>query len=132
MMKKILTLIVLLAIVWAVPALRNRIGLAAVPVLEKLGPAGEKAANPFRRWEARNELSFYLRMMNDDRTEARALPDERDFSEWVRRRMPEETGIDPWGGSYWLRRRGNEYIVGSNGPDGVRDTPDDVTQSATM
>jgi hypothetical protein len=115
-----------------VPAARNRIGVAALPLLERMGPLGERAANPFRRWEARNEMMFFLRIMQDDRTESRALPDERGFQEWVRRRMPQETGADPWGGDYWLRRRGSEYTIGSNGPDGVRDTDDDVTHSATM
>jgi hypothetical protein len=131
-MKKLVTFVVVLAVIWAIPGLRNRIGVAALPLLDRLGPVGEKAADPFRGWKARNDAAFYLRIINDDRTEQRPLPDERTFTEWVRRRMPEESGVDPWDGEYWLRRRGTVFTVGSSGPDGERDTDDDVTQTATF
>lgn len=131
-MKRILFLILALAIIWAIPGVRNRIGVAALPLLERLGPVGQKAADPFRRWKARNDQEFYLRMINDDHAEGRALPEERTFMDWVDRRMPQETGLDPWDREYWLRRRGMTFTVGSNGPDGERDTADDVTHSATF
>ena len=131
-MKRFIVFIVVLAVVWAIPEARNRIGVAALPLLERLGPVGEAMANPFRRWKARNESEFFLRMMNDDHAEARALPEERSFKEWVLRRMPEETGVDPWGGDYWLRRRGTTFTVISSGPDRQPDTADDVTVTETF
>ena len=131
-MKRFIVFIVVLAIVWAIPEARNRIGVAALPLLERLGPVGERVANPFRKWKARSESEFYLRMINDDHAEARPLPEERQFKEWVLRRMPEETGVDPWGSDYWLRRRGTMFTVGSSGPDGQRDTADDVAVTETF
>ena len=131
-MKKIIFLILALAIVWALPDVRNRLGVVLLPVFERLGPVGEKLADPVRAFKARNQLAFYLRIINDDRTEARPLPEERSFTDWVRRRMPEEDGIDPWGNPYWMRRRGNTFTVGSDGPDGVRETADDETQVASF
>lgn len=131
-MKKIIILVVVLAIVWAIPDVRNRIGGAAVPLLDRLGPVGEAIANPFREVRARNELKFFLRILNDDRAEGRQIPDERRFTEWVDRRMPEESGIDPWGNAYWMRRRGNTFTVGSDGVDRTRDTEDDVIQTLTF
>jgi hypothetical protein len=131
-MKKIIFLILALAIAWAIPGVRNRIGVAVLPVLERLGPIGERLGNPARAFKARNQLAFFLRIINDDRTEARPVPEERTFTQWIRGRMPEEDGIDPWGNPYWLRRRGNTFTVGTNGPDGVRDTADDETQVATF
>jgi hypothetical protein len=131
-MKKIVFLILALAIAWAIPGVRNRIGVAVLPVLERLGPVGEKLANPARAFKARNQLAFFLRIINDDRTEARALPEDRTFTQWVRGRMPQESGIDPWGNPYWLRRRGTTFMVGTDGPDGVRDTADGETQVATF
>lgn len=131
-MKKIIILVLALALIWAIPGMRQRIGIAALPLLERLGPVGERAANPVRGVKARNDARFFLRMLKDDRTEGRALPDGRNFEEWMRRRTPQESGIDPWGKPYWLRREGSTYIVGSDGADGVRDTEDDVTQAATI
>lgn len=130
-MKKFILFVLILAIVWAIPDVRNRIGAASVPLLSRLGPVGERIADPFREVRARNEMKFFLRILGDDRSEGRQLPDERAFSQWVRRRMPEETGIDPWGNPYWLRRGPRTFIIGSNGADGQRDTNDDVTQSLT-
>jgi hypothetical protein len=131
-MKKVIIVVLALAIIWAIPPIRNRLGLVALPLLEKLGPVGEKMANPVRGFRAKNELAFFLRILHDDHTEGRQLPDERAFLQWVRRRMPEESGIDPWGNSYWLRRSGRTYTAGSNGPDGARDTGDDLTQALTI
>jgi hypothetical protein len=131
-MKKIIFLVLALAILWAIPGVRQRIGVAMLPLLERLGPVGEKVADPVRAFKARNEMSFFLRILLDDRTEGRRLPDERSFTNWVRERMPQETGIDPWGNTYWLRRQTNAWVVGSNGPDGERDTEDDVVQEAVI
>jgi hypothetical protein len=131
-MKKAVFIVLALAIIWAIPGARNRIGVALLPVFERLGPVGEAAANPVRAFQARNDLSFILRILQDERTEGRQLPDERTFPDWIRRRMPQESGLDPWGNAYWLRRTGNVYVAGSNGPDGERDTEDDVVQQATI
>ncbi|HEX6133389.1 MAG TPA: hypothetical protein VFZ24_05485 [Longimicrobiales bacterium] len=128
-MKKLIGAVLVLAIIWAIPDLRNRIGMAAVPLLDRLGPVGEAIANPFREVRARNEIKFFLRILNDDRTEGRQVPDEGTFIQWVDRRMPQETGIDPWGSQYWLQRRGNTFTVGSSGVDRERDTDDDVVET---
>lgn len=131
-MKKAIFIVLALAIIWAIPNVRQRIGVALLPAFERLGPIGEKAADPIRGVKARNQLSFFLRIISDDHAENRQLPDERTFREWMDRRMPQESGIDPWGNEYWLRRRGNAFTAGSNGPDGVRDTDDDVIQETTV
>lgn len=131
-MKKAIFLVLALAIIWAIPGVRQRIGLAMLPVLEKLGPVGDFAASPVRAFKARNELAFFLRIMQDDDAEGRALPNERTFADWIDRRMPQETGIDPWGQAYWLERRGSTFTVGSSGADAERGTDDDVTQQSTI
>ena len=131
-MKKAIFIVLALAIIWAIPNVRQRIGVALLPAFERLGPIGEKVADPIRGVKARNQMSFFLRIITDDHAEGRQLPDESTFREWMNRRMPQETGIDPWGNEYWLRRRGNAFTAGSNGPDGVRDTDDDVIQETTV
>jgi hypothetical protein len=131
-MKKILMLVIVLAIIWAVPGLRHRIGFAALPLLERLGPVGERMATPMHNMKARNQVSFYLRIMRDEQTEGRQLPDARSFTQWTARRFPSEPATDPWGNAFWLSRDGRRYTIGSNGADGQRGTADDVTESATF
>lgn len=131
-MKKAIFVVLALAIIWAIPGVRQRIGVAMLPLFERLGPVGEKAANPVRAFQARTDLSFFLRMIQDDETEGRTLPDPRSFKQWIDRRLPEETGIDPWGNEYWLRLTGTTFTTGSNGADGVRDTEDDIMQHETI
>lgn len=132
-MKKILALIVILAAVWAIPVARQNIGAAALPLLNKLGPVGESIANPVRNFQAKNQAAFFLRILNDDVTEGRQLPDPRRFGEWMLQRTPREEHLDPWGNPYWMRRSGRSTVtIGSNGADGVRDTDDDVTDTATF
>lgn len=131
-MKKAILAVLVLAIIWAIPDVRNRIGVALMPVLERLGPVGEKIANPVRAFQARNDLGFFLRIMEEDDTQGRRLPDTAGFSDWLEERMPQESGIDPWGEPYWMRRTGNRITVGSNGPDMLAKTEDDIVQEAAV
>jgi hypothetical protein len=131
-MKKILVLVIILALIWAVPGARERIGGAALPVLDRLGPAGEWLATPVRNLKARGQTKFFLRQLRDDATEGRELPDAARFADWLQRRVPREEHDDPWGRPYWLNREGRAFSVGSDGADGVRGTDDDVVESATL
>jgi hypothetical protein len=131
-MKKLIFLVLALAVIWAIPDLRNRVGVALLPLLERLGPVGERVADPVRAFKARNHLSFILRIISDDEAEKRQLPDAGSFKQWMSQRMPQESPLDPWGNEYWLTRRGTAFTVGSNGPDAVRATDDDVIQEASI
>lgn len=131
-MKKLIFLVVALAIIWAIPGVRNRIGVALLPLLERLGPVGERVADPVRAFQVRTHLSFILRIISDDETENRQLPDASSFKQWMSQRMPQESPLDPWGSEYWLERQGRAFRVGSDGPDAVRGTDDDVIQEATI
>jgi hypothetical protein len=129
-MNKIIALIVLLAVIWAVPPVRNRVITAAMPVLEMLGPVGEFAINPMRRHAAKSKATHLHRVMSGDRDAGRAMPEEQQFHEWVRRRIPEEDGLDPWGNPFWIQFRLGALTVGSSGADGTRGNDDDVTHTA--
>lgn len=131
-MKKALIVVVALAIVFAIPDLRNRVGTAALPLLERLGPVGQRMADPFREVSARNEIKFFIRILTDDYADSRPIPDDQTFLQWIDRRMPQETGIDPWDNPYWMRRRDRSIIIGSSGADGVRGTDDDVFERLNL
>lgn len=128
-MKKILAVVVLLALIWAIPPVRARVGAAALPLLERLGPVGEKLLSPSRRYATQNEVIAIARMIANDQNEGRQLPDERGFHEWLTRRVYREDGVDVWGNRFWMRMRRDSVTVGSSGPDGKRTTKDDVTHT---
>jgi hypothetical protein len=128
-MKKILIAVVLVALVWAVPAVRTKVVAAAVPVLERLGPVGDKLLTPSRKYATKNEIIAIARLIANDRTEGRTLPDDRGFNQWLTKRIYREDGIDVWGNRFWMRIRRDSVTVGSNGPDGQRSTGDDVTHT---
>jgi hypothetical protein len=128
-MKKIITIVVILAVLWAIPAVRGRIGVAALPLLEKLGPVADFVVTPAKRFSAKNDASNIMRVITTDFNEGRPVPDARTFQEWLKRRAPLMAANDPWERPYWLVRGRGTITVGSSGVDGKKDTKDDVTHS---
>lgn len=127
MWKKLLVLAVLLGFAWSYPPTRGVMSNALAPVLTKLGPVGRRAAEPTRRYDARNEVDFIADQIEMERTEGRAVPNPRNFQQWLRQHVTtRRDGVDPWGKPYYLARTGMTHTVGSEGADGERDTADDI------
>ena len=129
MIGKLIVLLAVVAALWAIPATRGRMVDLATPVLEKLGPTGQRLLVPAHRWAARHDLDELLVGMKRDALEGRRPPDAQSFAAYARRQLEEEP-IDPWGEAYWLARDGRQVTVGSSGPDGRRGSEDDITKSA--
>lgn len=129
MIKKLIVLLAVLAALWTIPAARERMASAAVPLLERLGPSGQRLLAPAHRWAARHDVGELLKGMKQDALEGRRPPDANAFSAYARSRL-EDDGLDPWGRGYWLERQRRSVTVGSNGPDGRKGTADDITKSA--
>lgn len=125
-MKKILAVIVLLAVAWAIPPVRGKVTTTALPALEKLGPVADFIVTPARRFAAKSAVTNILRLIANDFNEGRELPEERTFQRWLKRRAPELNPNDPWGRPYWLIRGRGTLTVGSSGVDGRQNTADDV------
>lgn len=116
-------LVVILAVT-TIPAIRSRV---MPPVARALGPTGEKIATPVKRWKAKNGANNLLREMRADATAGRKMPQPFEFTVWARQEMRDPTaGTDPWGGLYYLKPGRNLMTVGSPGPDGLKNTADDV------
>jgi hypothetical protein len=127
MWKKLLVLAVLLGFGWSYPPTRGVLSNAAAPVLEKLGPVGQRAVEPTRRYDAKNEVEFIADQIEMERTEGRAVPNPRTFQPWLKQHVTtRRDGVDPWGKPYYLVRSGQTHVVGSEGKDGERGTPDDI------
>ncbi|MEX0906724.1 MAG: type II secretion system protein GspG [Gemmatimonadota bacterium] len=131
-MNRIVAIILVVAIIFAVPPLRARGAVLMEPVIERLGPVGDAIANPIRRYSANNKVKHVLNVIDNDRELGRRPPpkDPEAFNPWMRRRVPEDTGLDPWGNQYWMQYGDRTVTIGSNGPDGVRGTEDDVAETA--
>jgi hypothetical protein len=128
-MNKIVAVIIILALIWALPPVRARIADVAHPVLARMGPVGEAMIRPAQREAAKKQITSIVRALAADLQEGSPPPVAAAFQPWMRRRMPELSGRDPWGSPYWAEYRREVLFVGSNGPDGVRGTADDITQS---
>jgi hypothetical protein len=129
--KKLLFLLAVLAALWSIPASRARLVLLVRPALEKLGPAGERVITPAHRYAARTDIKRLIGTLRQEVGEGRTPPEPRLFPEWANRRQ-RESAMDPWSNPYWMKRKGILVTIGSNGPDGLRDTADDISESATF
>lgn len=130
MAKNIFIVLVLIGFAWAWEPTRVRMIVAAKPVLERMGPFGEKAITPIQRYNTQTEISFITDQISLAKTEGRDVPDARSFQRWMQKRIvTKNQGRDPWNRPYYLVHVGSLLTVGSVGEDGKRGTDDDIKKS---
>jgi hypothetical protein len=130
MFKKIAIVVILLGFAWAWEPTRVRMVLAARPVLERMGPFGEKAIAPIVRYNTKTELTFISDQIQMAKTEGRETPDANTFQMWLQKNVKtKNNGKDPWDQKYFLIQLGSTLTVGSIGEDGERGTDDDIKAS---
>lgn len=133
--KKLILLLVVFAVASAtVPALRERVEPRVVPVwdtgLRRLEPVIELAMVPVHRWLAQHEAQSIARMLHSRAGASDRLPLPSDFPDYLRRNWRGgKQGRDPWGNWYYLVVSRDSITVGSAGPDGERNTEDDIRAS---
>lgn len=129
-MNRLIAFVVIMAVIWALPPVRERLAVAVQPVLERLGPVGQAILRPAQREAAKKQITSITRVIAS-RLEEGERPPVGSLESWIRRHIPELSGRDPWNRPYWSDEpRGRRvYIIGSNGPDGVQGTEDDITQT---
>lgn len=133
MWKNGLIVLVLLGFAWSYPPSRRSMTNALAPALERLGPAGDWMMEPTRRYDARNEIEFIVDQIGMARTEGRPLPTARSFQQWLQQRVTTKRGgKDPWGEPYYLVVVSGTLSVGSTGPDGARNTADDLKRTVSF
>lgn len=134
MLKKIVIAVVALGFAWSVPSFRGRVTTFLAPALDVLGPVGYRMQEPMREYKADTDLKFLADQLQIDQTYGRPLPSGgQAFSDWMlKRKGAGDRGKDPWGNLYWMDRSGGGILLGSNGRDGERGTPDDQTKLATL
>ncbi len=133
--KKLFVLLFLFAAASAtVPALRERVEPRVVPVwdsgLRRLDPVIEWAMVPVHRWAAEHEAQAIARMIRSRAERSGNLPLPSEFPDYLRRNWRGgKQGRDPWGNWYYLVVSRDSITVGSAGPDGERNTEDDIRAS---
>ncbi len=116
--KLILLVIVLLGVGMAVPNTRDKMLVAAAPLMDKF-----KAKLVPMRLDAMADQVAAL--VND----GEGYPPQ--WEHWL---QADFTGApeDPWGNVYYIEKDRNGFTVGSSGPDGVPRTPDDITRKRRL
>lgn len=134
MWKKAIGGLILVGFAWSVPQVRHRIIVTLEPATAFLGPIGDWMQEPMRKYKAETDIKFLIDQLRMDRNEGRQLPtNTKAFNDWMlKRRGAGDKGRDPWGGYYWMVRQTGVVEIGSNGPDGERDTADDLSRRAEL
>jgi hypothetical protein len=128
--KRVFFVIVLLGFAWAWEPTRVRMMVAARPLLERMGPVGDRAVTPIQRYNTQTEISFVADQITLAKTEGREVPDARSFQRWLQKWvLTKNQGKDPWNHPYYLVHVGSMLTVGSVGQDGQRGTDDDIKKS---
>lgn len=134
MLKIILIGAVIIGAMFGIPPIRNRIAGPLDPFLSKLGPVGEKIQAPARRWAAKNEEMLIIRKLAEDHNQNKGVPSPLAFQGWIKRNFHGgvKEGMDPWGRPYYLIHTRQQLTVGSQGPDRLRDSSDDIRVSVPL
>jgi hypothetical protein len=133
MLKYLIIIIFLLGAGFGIRPIRARLMPYFAPVIEKLGPVGRKITAPAKRWSTKNEERVLLQKLAEQHADHRELPSPLEFQTWMRiYTHGGNHGLDPWGHPYYLVHENHQITVGSQGPDRLRNTADDVRTSATI
>lgn len=116
----VLLLVLVVALVALSPPLRRRVDPYVRPALQRV-------LNPVYRWQVRSRVQELARYLAAQSAAGAGMPSPQEFPALYRRLYPGESGLDPWGHPYQLREVDRRvWVVASNGPDGQRNTPDDI------
>lgn len=123
MFKIILIVLVVVGAIITIPALHSRAGIMLGPVEDKLAPHMTFATDPMKKVRTSDKESNILGMLKQDHIQGRKSPEPEDFPQWLKDRQVEPDG---WGNRYYLFQKNDSIFIGSNGPDGKKNTPDDL------
>jgi hypothetical protein len=124
MFKIIIILLVLIGAVISIPALNSRAKVIMGPMEDKLAPHMKFATDPMNKVRTSDKESNILGMLKQDHIQGHKTPEPEDFTQWLKERAVEPDG---WGKTYYMYLKNDSIFIGSNGPDRVRGTADDLT-----
>jgi hypothetical protein len=103
------------------------------PLRSRAEPHVRFALNPLYEWTTRNRVTDLYNELESEKSLGRSLPTPRNFIKFVEQKDPGGGGaIDAWGNPYYLEATRKTFRVGSNGPDGLQGTADDIYSDTGM
>ncbi len=125
MARLILYLLIAIGAVATVPALRKRAEGPASALWARLDPVVKSFTDPIRASVTRKEEAALADQLRQVHNAGQKLPDPDDFQRWIN--LTTTVSRDGWNNQYYLVSESNGSLwVGSNGPDGLRSTDDDI------
>jgi hypothetical protein len=83
--------------------------------------------NPYLRMQTESEMQDIAdELKSYQRENFEQLPTERVFEDWMAPRFPDNGSLDGWGNPYEYRLERTRLVLVSWGPDGERDSADDI------
>ncbi len=130
MARLILYLLIAIGAVATVPALRKRAEPPAAALWAHLDPVVKSFTDPIRASVTRKEEAALVDQLRSIHNAGQKLPDPDDFQKWIN--LTSTVSRDGWNNQYYLRMESDSSCwVGSNGPDGLRSTDDDILTKCT-
>lgn len=94
---------------------------------DALGPRVKPVMDPLLVWSARAELRSLQRDLIKRQESFQPLPHPSRFTDYIlQHHLSGRGGLDPWGNEYFLEITLDSVILGSPGPDGIRNTQEDI------
>ncbi len=129
MARLVLYLLIAIGAVATVPALRQRAEPHAAALWAHIAPTVRAFTDPIRASVTRREENALVDQLRSVHNAGQKLPDPDDFQKWIN--LTTTVSRDGWDNQYYLLVEENgEVWVGSNGPDGIRSTDDDILTQA--
>jgi len=131
-MRKLLIVSLIGAVFWIVSRDSpgpSSLGLSASVAwwADAVGPRMKPLLDPVLTWAARDELRMLARDLRKRQESFQPLPHPNRFRDHIRQNLHTgRDGLDPWGNEYYLVITLDSVIVGSPGPDGIRNTEEDL------
>ncbi len=125
MARLILYLLIAIGAVATVPALRKRAEPPAAALWARLDPVVRSFTDPIRASVTRKEEAALVDQLRSVHNTGQKLPDPGEFQHWINQTTT--VSRDGWTNQYFLVTGDDgSCSVGSNGPDGLRSTSDDI------
>ncbi|HEX9106202.1 MAG TPA: hypothetical protein VF832_03220 [Longimicrobiales bacterium] len=126
----ILYLLIALGAAYSIAPIRARIEPPTARAWSHLTPYFNVVINPVKKDLVRREEIAIVGRMKEWRNEGHKVPEPGDFQDWLQQNI--SVGRDAWDNQYWMRVKDDDTTwIGSNGPDGLRDTDDDLVVQVT-
>jgi len=125
-----LYLVIALGAAYSIAPIRQRIAPPTARAWAHLTPYFNVVINPVKKDLTEREEIAIAGRLKEWRNEGHRVPDPGSFQDWLQENI--SVGRDAWDNQYWMLVKDDSTMwIGSNGPDGLRKTADDLVTQVT-